>query len=26
MLKDFEWGRMDHLAAIEAARVVDFLP
>lgn len=26
MLKDFEWGRMDHLAAIEAARVVDFRP
>jgi polysaccharide deacetylase family protein (PEP-CTERM system associated) len=24
MLKSFEWGRMDHLAAIEAARTVEF--
>ncbi len=23
MLKDFEWGRMDHLAAVEACRAVD---
>jgi len=26
MLNEFEWGRMDHLAAIEAARVVEFTP
>jgi polysaccharide deacetylase family protein (PEP-CTERM system associated) len=26
MLTEFEWGRMDHLAAIEAARVVEFCP
>jgi len=26
MLTEFEWGRMDHLAAIEAARVVEITP